>query len=271
MACSADDSAQGMKSIIIEAFASTPEIGPHVIEGHYDLLNTKGETILNSLWDTSIKPGDSIKMMMWPKECHPLRRYYGSGPPYALSANQGARNDRLIRLNANLPRRPIGPRPPMMPGPGLGPMPMGQPRYPLAGPIGMPPGGARPPLFPAAQGPPAPPRPQQWPGGGVRIVDARPRVKVARSISTTSTLDDQKMTWEEEKQLTFVNYIEELEKTKGVTVADLLAKLTNLKDITGGQVMGDVEELHGARSSSDSETSSRTSYLNSTSSSIIDD
>lgn len=40
------------------------------------------------------------------------------------------------------------------------------------------------------------------------------------------------MTPEEQAQLTFVNFVEELEKAKTITLSDLLSKFTYLKDVS---------------------------------------
>ena len=41
-------------------------IGPHVREGHYDLIDGKGEIILPQVWETVVTPGMSLTMHMWP-------------------------------------------------------------------------------------------------------------------------------------------------------------------------------------------------------------
>ena len=41
-------------------------IGPHVSEGHYDLLGPQGEIILPHVWETVIEPDWTITMHMWP-------------------------------------------------------------------------------------------------------------------------------------------------------------------------------------------------------------
>lgn len=68
----------------------------------------------------------------------------------------------------------------------------------------------------------------------------------------------------EDEQLMFVNFVEELEKTNSVTVADLLRKFTTLKDVTNEDSLGD---FLNADSDYDSDGSSSTS----SSSEIIND
>lgn len=41
-------------------------IGPHVHDGHYDLIGPNGEIILPQVWETMIEPDWSITMHMWP-------------------------------------------------------------------------------------------------------------------------------------------------------------------------------------------------------------
>lgn len=68
----------------------------------------------------------------------------------------------------------------------------------------------------------------------------------------------------EDEQLMFVNFVEELEKTNSVTVADLLRKFTTLKDVTNEDSLGD---FLNADSDYDSDGSTSTS----SSSEIIND
>lgn len=41
-------------------------IGPHVEQGHYDLLGPHGEIILPHVWETVVEPDWTITMHMWP-------------------------------------------------------------------------------------------------------------------------------------------------------------------------------------------------------------
>lgn len=70
-----------MDELITQAFLQVDVLGPHVQEGHYDLIGPNGEIILPSVWDKVIEPGWSITMTMWPiDKCPPLAR-----PPLATS------------------------------------------------------------------------------------------------------------------------------------------------------------------------------------------
>ena len=41
-------------------------IGPHVAEGHYDLVGPHNEIIMPSVWETVVEPNWEISMHMWP-------------------------------------------------------------------------------------------------------------------------------------------------------------------------------------------------------------
>ncbi|KAI9808289.1 MAG: hypothetical protein M1825_004746 [Sarcosagium campestre] len=56
----------GMEELIRQAFLHVDIIGPHVAEGHYDLIGPNGEIILPQVWDTMIEPDWTVVMHMWP-------------------------------------------------------------------------------------------------------------------------------------------------------------------------------------------------------------
>jgi hypothetical protein len=56
-----------MKRLIEQAFLHVEVIGPHVFDGHYDLvMKETGCIVMPRLWDAAVKPGCSITMHMWP-------------------------------------------------------------------------------------------------------------------------------------------------------------------------------------------------------------
>lgn len=57
---------QGMEELIRQAFLHVENIGPHVQDGHYDLLGPNGEIILPQVWETVVEPDWTITMHMWP-------------------------------------------------------------------------------------------------------------------------------------------------------------------------------------------------------------
>ncbi|KAL1592702.1 hypothetical protein SLS60_011118 [Paraconiothyrium brasiliense] len=57
---------KGMEELIKQAFLQVDIIGPHVHEGHYDLVGPDGEIILPQVWETMVQPDWAITMHMWP-------------------------------------------------------------------------------------------------------------------------------------------------------------------------------------------------------------
>ncbi|KAJ5730145.1 uncharacterized protein N7483_004653 [Penicillium malachiteum] len=55
-----------MQELIKQAFVHIDVIGPHVIEGHYDLVGPNGDIILPQVWETVVEPDWTITMHMWP-------------------------------------------------------------------------------------------------------------------------------------------------------------------------------------------------------------
>lgn len=61
-----------MEALIKQAFQRIDLLGPHVQEGHYDLLGPNGAIIPPSVWEEVIEPGWDIVMTMWPLDKTPL-------------------------------------------------------------------------------------------------------------------------------------------------------------------------------------------------------
>lgn len=55
-----------MKDLIDQAFLHVDIIGPHVIEGQYDLVGPSGDILLPAVWETVVEPDWDITMHMWP-------------------------------------------------------------------------------------------------------------------------------------------------------------------------------------------------------------
>lgn len=55
-----------MEDLIRQAFIHVDVIGPHVADGHYDLVGPNGDIILPQVWETVIEPDWTITMHMWP-------------------------------------------------------------------------------------------------------------------------------------------------------------------------------------------------------------
>ncbi|KJR84438.1 KAP-like kinetoplast-associated protein [Sporothrix schenckii 1099-18] len=64
----------GMEELIKQAFVQVEAIGPHVLEGHYDLIGPNGEIILPSIWEKVVQPDWSVTMHMWPMDKTPPLR-----------------------------------------------------------------------------------------------------------------------------------------------------------------------------------------------------
>ena len=70
-----------MEGLIRQAFLHVDVIGPHVNEGHYDLLGPDGEIILPQVWETMIQPDWIITMHMWPMPEPPAPPFESTPPP----------------------------------------------------------------------------------------------------------------------------------------------------------------------------------------------
>ena len=146
-----------MEDLIKQAFQQVDIIGPHVMEGHYDLSGPNNEIILPSVWERVIQPAWTVKMTMWPIE---------KSPPLSRPGLHG-----MGRHMHGMPH-PQAAR-------------MGDPFH-----IGMAPAGRRP-----GGGIPVPP-PPGWPRGGggglniptnINVVDANPR-KSSKSKSKQQSM-----------------------------------------------------------------------------------
>ncbi|KAI0968673.1 hypothetical protein F4678DRAFT_442456 [Xylaria arbuscula] len=51
---------EGMVNLIKQMFMHIDVLGPHVMHGHYDVMNSRGSIVLPSLWKFSVKPTDSF-------------------------------------------------------------------------------------------------------------------------------------------------------------------------------------------------------------------
>ena len=141
-----------MEELIKQAFLHVDIIGPHVQDGHYDLIGPNGEIILPSVWEKVIEPDWAITMHMWPMDKTPMQR--GQMPI-------GAGGDPRVRM----PGMPghghpqhAGARMPQM-HPGVRPSsarPAGHHVVPPPPPLGMPVGGIGGPFAPGTGRPPFP-------------------------------------------------------------------------------------------------------------------
>ncbi|KAL8928689.1 MAG: hypothetical protein Q9172_000827 [Xanthocarpia lactea] len=98
---------QGMDELIRQAFLHVEVIGPHVAEGHYDLVGPNGEIILPQVWETVIEPDWTITMHMWPMP---------EPPPPPDPPPDGAAEPLVIDVPLNDGKVPPPPPPPPPPG-----------------------------------------------------------------------------------------------------------------------------------------------------------
>jgi hypothetical protein len=61
-----------MEELIKQAFLHVDIIGPHVHEGHYDLVGPDGEIIPPQVWETMVQPDWTVTMHMWTMPEPPL-------------------------------------------------------------------------------------------------------------------------------------------------------------------------------------------------------
>lgn len=137
-----------MEELIKQAFMQVDVLGPHVQEGHYDLIGPNGEIILPSVWEKVIEPDWAITMTMWPLE---------NAPPIASKAPPappGARHSHHA---------------------GQGPVPRMPPPPPGMGPAGRRSGDMPMPMPDDWHGPPAP--------RGIKVVNVGPGPKPSKSSS----------------------------------------------------------------------------------------
>lgn len=209
---------QGMEELIKQAFLHVDVIGPHVQEGHYDLIGPDGEVILPSVWERVIEPDWQITMQMWPMDKAPLRSQpgpLGGGHGMGMGMGMGGGNGLPPGFGAGGPGGGMGggiPGRPMFPGapPASSRLPDahgdrmahhmfpgGQPARP---PMGMPPGFGAGGGGGGGGGPIPPPPPPGWPGsggGGGRhaappprpaaiVVDVEPEVRQHKSKHSSS-------------------------------------------------------------------------------------
>lgn len=125
---------QGMESLIRQAFMHVDVLGPHVMEGHYDLIGPDGEIILPQVWDTMIKPDYSIEMQMWPLP--ELEKQKAKTPAdldrllMGVKANAAGKAAGKVKAGHKIKGSKgatilIPPAPTMAPGPGVIPPPPG--------------------------------------------------------------------------------------------------------------------------------------------------
>ncbi|KAJ3530579.1 hypothetical protein NM208_g9264 [Fusarium decemcellulare] len=59
---------KGIEHLIKAAFKEVAVIGPHVMEGHFDLLSPDGDIMLPDVWEDLVEPEMAVHMEMWPMD-----------------------------------------------------------------------------------------------------------------------------------------------------------------------------------------------------------
>lgn len=110
-----------MEELIKQAFLHVDIIGPHVQEGHYDLVGPDGEIILPQIWDTVVQPDWSITMHMWPIAEPPPPPPPPEAPKLPPPPPEIVHVERPHKSRSGKPKKAhvvqVPPPPPMMPGP----------------------------------------------------------------------------------------------------------------------------------------------------------
>lgn len=112
-----------MEELIRYAFLHVAVIGPHVADGHYDLLGPSGEIILPQVWESLVEPHWAVTMHMWPMP--ELTTALPDKPPAATGPPGGPSGPGFRRREGGAFPPPGGRRgPPPPPPPGwIGPLP----------------------------------------------------------------------------------------------------------------------------------------------------
>lgn len=101
-----------MEELIKQCFLHVDVLGPHVNEGHYDLIGPDGTIIHPQFWEDLVRPNSSISMHMWPMP--------EMVPQSGIPLDQRSSSQQAIpnRRNSRERRRPLD-LPPLNLGPGL--------------------------------------------------------------------------------------------------------------------------------------------------------
>lgn len=91
-----------MEELIRQAFLHVEVIGPHVAEGHYDLVGPNGDIILPQVWETVVEPDWTVTMHMWPIPEKPK----SPEPPPPPPPPEPVADDNAIVTVVEEPRKP---------------------------------------------------------------------------------------------------------------------------------------------------------------------
>ncbi|KAK3378965.1 hypothetical protein B0T24DRAFT_694254 [Lasiosphaeria ovina] len=200
-----------MECHIRDAFMHVEVVGPHVQQGHYDLLKA-GEVVLPKFWGATIRPGDLVTMHMWPMDKLPRPGF--PMPVRGLNRHRPGFN----------PPMPPGPR--MPPGLALG---RGLPPPPCLPPPPGPNMFNRPPGAPGMNRIPRPPEIiEVMPGRPPKLQTSRPRRLMVGRPSKRKIKQVRKI-MKDVQELEVVNFVEAA-NAKGNDVADMIRRFTYITD-----------------------------------------
>ncbi|RAL15692.1 uncharacterized protein BO97DRAFT_411790 [Aspergillus homomorphus CBS 101889] len=118
---------KGMEELIRQAFLHIEAIGPHVAEGHYDLVGPNGDIILPQVWETVIEPDWTITMHMWPlpeksKAAEPPPADVPVAEPSTPPENPPVPGDHTVAVDEDSKKKPdqAGPKKPRPKAPDPG-------------------------------------------------------------------------------------------------------------------------------------------------------
>ncbi len=106
-----------MEDLIKQAFMHVDVLGPHVHQGHYDLM-VDGTIILPTLWEKVMEPDSDVVMTMWPIEQKRPPKAGLKPPSLPAWFSGGSRADRSKKERSRagmpvameVPARPMGAR-----------------------------------------------------------------------------------------------------------------------------------------------------------------
>lgn len=99
-----------MEGLIKQAFFHVDTVGPHVMEGHYDLIGPNNEIILPQVWEIVAEAGWEITMELWPI---PEPELIAISPPGAFPV-QPAKRPKTSRKEMKPKSRHVEPSPAAM-------------------------------------------------------------------------------------------------------------------------------------------------------------
>lgn len=124
-----------MEDLIRQAFLHVDVIGPHVAEGHYDLVGPNGDIILPQVWETVVEPDWAITMHMWPVPDKPKKPKKPKSPDLPEVLEDDPNLVTIVDPKAPGAHPPLPPPPPIPPPPPDAEVFMASDLLPFPGPL----------------------------------------------------------------------------------------------------------------------------------------